>query len=123
MKRKKSLKSLHKKSWKLMSELVRRNENCCYTCGATGPWRDHHAGHFVHRNCLDYDPRNVHRQCAGCNTFRHGNLAIYAEKLIKDYGAGIIEELNQLGNQISKPSREELEKLIVVLTEAIDGLQ
>jgi len=106
-----------------MSELVRRKEKCCYTCGAGGPWQDHHAGHFVHRNCLDYDLRNIHRQCAGCNTFRHGNLAVYAEKLIKDYGAGIIGELNRLGHEVSKPSREELQRLSVVLSEAIDGLQ
>ena len=106
-----------------MSEFVRRKERgVCYICGDIKDWKLQDAGHFVHRNCLDYDLRNIHCSCSRCNRFLHGNLNVYAEKLIKDYGAGIIEELNRLGREVSKPSREELQRLSVVLSEAIENL-
>lgn len=82
-------KVLFKKAWKLWSEYVRcvsRPEVktvYCFTCSKPMNPKEAHAGHF-HHNKLDFDWRNVHPQCPGCNTYKHGNLAIYAERLIEE---------------------------------------
>ena len=119
-----SYKVLHKKAWKLFSELVRRNGiispippdevYCvvCYTCGKPMKWKDAHAGHFLHGR-LDFDSRNVHPQCPKCNTFLHGNLGVYAEKLIEE---GI--DLKQLRRDAEQKtySIQELKEIIATLS-------
>jgi ribosome-binding protein aMBF1 (putative translation factor) len=91
-------KTLHKKAWKLMSEIVRRTGanldgyNECYTCGAVKHWKELQAGHFKHDK-LDFDPRNLKPQDSQCNKYYSGKLDVYAENLIRDYG---LEWFNQL---------------------------
>lgn len=80
-------KTLFKKAWKVFSQYIRAgNESLsvdCFTCGKAIMPNEAHAGHFIH-NKLDFDERNIHPQCAHCNTFLHGNLGIYAERLIEE---------------------------------------
>lgn len=64
-----------------------------------------HAGHYIPKSLglsIYFEERNVHPQCAGCNTFRHGNLTAYALALKKKYGEGILEELDALKNSPKK---------------------
>ena len=106
-----------------MSEYVRRKDRgICITCGARGDWKDMNAGHFVHRDSLDFDLRNINCQCVHCNKFLHGNLNVYAERLMEKYGPDIIGELNRLGKCVIKFDREDLGKLINVLSEAVERL-
>jgi len=108
-----TLKSLRKKAWKLHSELVRRVEKgICYTCGNERPWKEQNAGHYIHKDCLDYDSINVHCQCVKCNNYLSGNLGIYAEKLISEYGADTIAELRVRSNIVKKFNIFELEEKI-----------
>jgi len=84
-------KRLFKKAWKVFSEYVRNPPNRynpvgvvhCYTCETMMNSNCAHAGHFIHGR-LDFDERNVHPQCVKCNTFLHGNLGVYAERLIEE---------------------------------------
>lgn len=96
------IKQLHKKCWKLMSEIVRRQSikkvgNIyvyeCFTCGKRSlSWKDFEAGHYIH-NCLDFHEKNIHAQCTECNHFKHGELGKYAIALQRKYGEKVFEEL------------------------------
>jgi hypothetical protein len=120
----KSIKSLRKKLWKLKSEYVRRFEHgICFTCGDTRPWKEQQAGHYIHKDCLDYDEINIHCQCARCNKWLHGNTGVYAERLIAKYGAEKIELLRQKSQQIKKWSVQELEDLIETYKQALAEMQ
>lgn len=67
----------------------------CISCG-----RHHqgiyHAGHYRSRGSaphLALDPRNLHKQCAPCNLYLHGNLIQYRLGLIRRYGLEYVEAL------------------------------
>lgn len=115
-KKQKSLQRLKKDLWKAFSEYIRqRDRGICISCDKQQNWKDCHAGHYFPRTtglALFFDERNVNCQCAGCNTFRHGNLAAYAIALRKKYGEGILEELDAKRRQFKKYTRAEYETLI-----------
>lgn len=97
-----------RKTWKLMSEYVRmRDKNKCFTCGSYG----NQAGHFIHRDCLDYNEMAINCQCVRCNKWLHGNSAIYAINLIKKYGKKKVDNLILLANKPHPYSIQELEKI------------
>ena len=108
-----SLKGLHKKAWKLFSEYIRRSERgICFTCGIHKHWKEQNAGHYIHKDCLDFDPINIHCQCVRCNKWLSGNTGVYAERLIAEYGEEAIAELRQRANKIKKFSLNELKHII-----------
>lgn len=56
----------------------------------------YHAGHYRSRGSaphLSLDPRNLHKQCAPCNLYLHGNLIGYRAGLISRYGLNFVELL------------------------------
>lgn len=114
----KRTKSLHKKAWELQSQYIRRSgadskgNNFCFTCGAKHHWKELDLGHYIHKDCLDFDPINLHPQCTYCNRFKHGNLGVYAERLIAEYGEGAVAELRVRSEQIKKFTVQELQDLI-----------
>lgn len=77
----------------------------CYTCGVRKFYKEMHNGHYVSRSYTPtrFDEKNCNVQCPGCNLFKEGAKDVYALNLIRDYGAGILEELSKLKNQIVKP--------------------
>jgi hypothetical protein len=120
---KKSIGTLHDDAWKLMSEYVRRKENGkCFTCGKVDDWKNCDAGHFIHRDCLDYEEMNIHCQCVRCNRYLHGNLGVYGIKMVKVYGIKQVELLYKLSHLPKKFKRIDLEAIISNLKEAINGL-
>jgi len=82
-----SYKFLHKKAWALFSLHIRlKYADCdgmvrCFCCGALKHYKQMHASHFFHGR-LDFSEDNIYPTCPQCNTFRSGNLAIYAERLV-----------------------------------------
>lgn len=80
-----------------------RDKGICYTCGTRnwdeelGEWsiKGMNAGHFKH-SILDFDEINIHCQCVKCNKWNSGELDVYAEHLIRDYG---LEKFNDLCNR------------------------
>lgn len=116
-------KKLHNKAWKLISEYVRRNGadpftgyTKCYTCGEVKHWKELQCGHFWH-GTLDFDLRNLKKQCPQCNTYKSGNLAPYASKLIQEYGQEWFVKLEQDAHQHPGYTCEELEKIIEKFTQ------
>ena len=86
----------------------------CYTCPRRDHWKNLQNGHFVPRQYLStrYDERNCRPQCYACNMLYGGQPSEYASNLIKEYGQGIIEELNQKKHEITKWYPVDYEQLI-----------
>ena len=70
--------------------------NACISCGRhhTGQY---HAGHYLSvgaRPELRFEPLNVHKQCAPCNTHLSGNVALYRIGLILKVGVAAVDWLD-----------------------------
>lgn len=89
--RKKSLKGWKKQAWDTFSKWIRARDKKCVTCGSRNTLQ---AGHFWH-NCLDFDEININAQCARCNKWLSGNLAVYANYLIDKYGIKEFKDLEK----------------------------
>ena len=76
----------------------------CYTCPYLGHWKKMQNGHLVSRFYLAtrYDERNCRPQCVTCNIWRHGRTPEFAEKLTKELGTGIVEELYAKARKLTK---------------------
>ena len=99
------------RAWKVFSRYIRkRDKGVCFTCGIQKGWWEMDAGHFKHGR-IDFDDRNIHAQCARCNRFLHGNLSVYAHRLIQEYGGGIVEYLTLESNKPIKYTREGLTEI------------
>ena len=108
------LKPLRKLAWELQSEYIRRSANgVCFTCGDKRPWRQQQAGHYIHKDCLDYDIINISCQCVRCNHWLSGNSGIYAERLIAEYGEAVVAELRVRSQKVKKFTQTELETIIL----------
>lgn len=105
----KSTTKLRKKLWKMMSEFVRRRDRgVCFTCGDKRNWKEQQAGHYIHKDCLDFNFKNINCQCVRCNKWLSGNLGVYAENLMKKYFPEDIEKLREISKQIKKWTITEL---------------
>lgn len=85
---------LKDKAWSVFSKWIRKRDKKCITCGSTKTLQ---AGHFYHA-VLDFDEVNINTQCSGCNYYKSGNLALYAEYLMKKYGVKKFNELTKRKN-------------------------
>lgn len=123
MKKKPTLTSVKKKVWKTFSEYIRardcmRTTGCasfglCITCGKRYHIKLLQAGHFVsgrHNHNL-FDEKGVHAQCYNCNVNLKGNTLEYRRQIIKLYGVGADERLEEDNKIIKKFTIEELEEL------------
>lgn len=109
-------KSLKKKARKLFAKwIVTRDKGICFTCGKPG----NQAGHYIHKDCLDFDEINNNCQCVACNLFKSGRLDVYGERLRAKYGDEEISLLRQKSQQIKKWTIEELEELIKTYKDCI----
>ena len=128
MKKKKKLTKLPvlaRKAWTLMSLYSRQKDllmdseiGKCITCGKIDHWKNMHAGHWFHaskQSEVTYDHRNIHAQCAGCNTYKGGARDEYAVYIKNRYGAHVLDELQTLKHQGHILRRQELEDKIVEL--------
>jgi hypothetical protein len=73
----------------------RDRDQPCISCGRMhhGQW---HAGHYLSRGAhpeLAYEPLNIHRQCAPCNTHLSGNQINFRKGLIGRIGIASVEWL------------------------------
>ena len=67
----------------------------CCSCGATKPYEQADAGHFINRRwmAVRWDERNVHAQCRSCNRFDEGNGSGYTRFMMRRYGDNVIDIL------------------------------
>lgn len=86
-----------KETQQAVNEFIRlRDANePCISCG-----RHHqgayHAGHYRSTKAvpeLRFEPRNIHKQCAPCNTHLSGNLVEYRLRLIQKIGQDAVDWL------------------------------
>lgn len=126
----KSLPSLKKSCWKLLSEWIRRKDadedGCvrCYTCNERMQWRDAHAGHFVpgRTGSVLLNPEVIRVQCPQCNIFRGGNYHAFTLRMLDEVGRARVDELLALRHRVKKWSRVELEALQADLRARLEGL-
>jgi hypothetical protein len=87
-------------------------------------WKEAHAGHYIKRGYLGtfVDERNVRPQCPGCNTYRGGVQDEFGLNLTKEYGPGILDELNTLKHANIKYSRSDYLEMIEKVKEQIEEL-
>lgn len=74
---------------------LRDAELPCVSCGRHHQGQ-YHAGHYrsVAANpALRYEPLNIQKQCAPCNTHKSGDLINFRVELIKRIGADLVEWL------------------------------
>lgn len=97
----------------------------CISCGRhhQGQW---HAGHYRSAGSaphlrLDAD-RNIHRQCAPCNTHLSGNLINYRIGLIARIGLQAVEEL-EADQTPRKYSIEDLKAIKATYTQKLKDLK
>ena len=90
-------KTLKKKAVKACHQFVRARDadRPCISCGTfTGQF---HAGHYKTRGAyasLQFHSQfNIHKQCAHCNLYLSGNLALYRSNLIGRIGLAAVEWL------------------------------
>lgn len=86
-----------KDTQKAVNEFIRLRDKDlpCVSCGRfhEGQW---HAGHFRSVNGhpeLRFEPLNIWRQCAPCNTHKSGDLLNYRQELVRRIGVDAVEWL------------------------------
>ena len=113
-------KKWHAKCWEAQKQYLRKKWVTfqdtveCFTCFKMIPVKEIHCGHFWHGK-LDFDLRNLRPQCAGCNTFRDGNLAQYATRLVKEQGAEWYIKLDADAHQHKGYTLEDLKEKYISL--------
>ena len=106
----------------MQSEYIRRSEKgFCYTCGDHRHWKEQQAGHYIHKDCLDFDSINIHCQCVRCNKWLSGNSGIYAERLIAEYGEEAVAQIREISKHEHKFTIFELEELITKYKTLLEG--
>ena len=123
MKRKPTVKALKKKTWDTFSKYIRLLDclkttgspyfGFCVTCGKPFDILHLQAGHFIpgRHNAGLFSERGVHAQCRRCN-YLGGETLEYRRQIIKMYGHGADEELEQEARQSKKFTIEELQGLL-----------
>lgn len=114
-KNKSSKSNLKKDLQKLVNKYVRLREESCYTCYKYLPYPKRTAGHFWtqggHQRTR-FELMNIHTQCVSCNSFKSGNLAPYASRLLEQYGAAAFQALHRRANDPTPFDKEFLEEQI-----------
>ena len=132
MKRKKTLSKLKKDLDTVFSQYIRlkyadkEGMVQCYTCTQKRHWKDGmQNGHFVPRQYLRtrYDERNCRPQCYACNQLYNGQPSAFAANLKKEYGEGIVEELEKNRMNPLKLDHDWYEENIKTYKEEVKALQ
>ena len=86
---------IDKKKWdKITAAHVLKRDKKCYTCGSKVGLQ---CGHYIPRAHMEtrFSLVNCHAQCTNCNSTLSGNLKIYREKLIEEYGETVVKDLEK----------------------------
>ena len=135
--KKKSLKSVKKKTWDVFSKYVRlrdaiettdtRDMALCCSCGKQYPAFGVgclQAGHFIpgRGNAVLFDEKGVHAQCYNCNINLKGNWPGYYKFMLEKYGQDEINRLIDDSHKTVKYTVMDLEEMQVRFLELIDKL-
>jgi hypothetical protein len=69
----------------------------CYTCDKHISRERIQLGHFLPRGFLKtrFDWRNCKPQCMTCNVLKGGNVEVFRERLVAEYGEEVVESLKK----------------------------
>jgi hypothetical protein len=86
----------------------------CYTCGQVKFWKEMQCGHYISRRhlCTRWNEDNCRPQDARCNLFNQGNIPVFSQKLLREYGEKKLDELLELSNNTCKFTESEFKELI-----------
>lgn len=86
----------------------------CYTSGKKIEWTKIQNGHFIPRSNLGtrWLESNCRPQSEHDNCFLSGNLDVFENKLESEH-SGIVDYLQEVARQVSKPTKDELKSLII----------
>lgn len=99
--KRKTLSALKKELDRVFSLYIRKKYPAeCYTCGKKGTLQ---CGHFVSRVYLAtrFDENNCRPQCVGCNIFGGGKPLDFEERLKKDLGDQVVEDMKRSRHKVS----------------------
>ena len=100
-----TLGQLKRRAWGWISKFVRYSgEPVCFTCDRRSEPKELHTGHFYHGK-LDWDLRNLRKQCPQCNVWKHGNLSEYRRRLTLELGPDGMAQLDADAHAPFKPTR------------------
>ena len=116
-KKKKSISSLKKKLWKIVSHRIKeRDMNICFTSKKRVFGSNAHCGHGLSSSIcgarLRYHPLNLHCQSYFENINAGGNGVIYYQEQVKRYGQERIDKLYALKDKYIKADELFYVKLI-----------
>lgn len=125
-----NLTKLRDKLDNVFSEYIRRKDADqngfvqCYTSGKWYHWTKLQCGHFISRRHLStrWEEKNAKPQSVSENMFNQGNGPMFAKNLIKEYGAGILEELEIKKNNVCRMGMFEYGVLIKEYQEKLKKL-
>lgn len=131
MKKTKSLASLKKSAWDLLSKIIRLSHadeggTCsCYTCGRLMFWKEAQAGHAIpgRTGAVLLREEVIRPQCCACNIFGRGMYHIFTTKLIEENGMDWWQCQLVESKQIMKWDRVKLEEKIVSLKQRLKELE
>tara|TARA_Y100000310_G_scaffold58000_1_gene53149 strand:- start:1897 stop:2301 length:405 start_codon:yes stop_codon:yes gene_type:complete len=94
------------KTWVLFSRYIRLRDCLkttgspewgeCVSCNETKPFNELDAGHFRPKRSGNYfSERGVNAQCQKCNRFLGANVLEYRRAIVRMYGEGVDEELEE----------------------------
>jgi len=111
---KKDLDAIYSKYIRLGSAYNKEGMVKCYTCDKVKHWKSMQCSHYISRRILStrFYERNTKAACVACNVFKEGNKPAYAIALIKEYGKGVLEELDSLSHILIKYDKPKLKTMI-----------
>lgn len=101
-----TLSKLKKETDRLHSLFIRaKYPKECYTCGAKG--KTLQCGHFISRLYLAtrWEENNTRPQCVGCNIWGGGKPLDFEERLKKELGAEVVEDMKARRKELIVPNR------------------
>lgn len=115
----KTKKRLTKEADRVFSLYIRNRgadhgRNNCYTCGVNLPVEELQCGHFRSRRFLAtrWHPFNCWPQCNECNVESNGNLEVYEQKLVSQYGQDAVDGIYELSHSYAGVTEDELRDII-----------
>lgn len=102
-----TLSKLKKETDRLHSLFIRaKYPKECYTCCAKG--KTLQCGHFISRLYLAtrWEENNTRPQCVGCNIWGRGKPLDFEERLKKELGAEVVEEMKARRKELIVPNRK-----------------
>ena len=123
-KSKQTVSKMKRKVWEVFSRYIRTRDclqttgcsswGLCFTCGKRYHFKLLQAGHFIpgRHNANLFSEKGVHAQCYNCNINLKGNTLEYRRQLIKLYGEGADEVIEDEDRHIKSFTIGELEILL-----------